>query len=53
LKLVQQALNHADMKSTLRYAHVTGPEVSDALQLIADRKQNPLKKSLKLQDGGG
>jgi integrase len=35
LKLVQRALNHADIKSTLRYAHVLDSEVADALERVA------------------
>ena len=35
LKLVQRALNHADIKSTLRYAHVLDHEVADALERVA------------------
>ena len=34
LKLVQRALNHADLKSTLRYAHVLGEEVAEALEQV-------------------
>jgi len=32
LKLVQRALNHADLKTTLRYAHVQDEEVAAALE---------------------
>jgi integrase len=35
LKLVQRALNHHDIKSTLRYAHVLDSEVADALERVA------------------
>jgi site-specific recombinase XerD len=31
LKLVQRILNHSDIKTTTRYAHVAGAEVADAL----------------------
>jgi integrase len=34
LKLVQRALNHADLKTTSRYAHVLGSEVRDALERV-------------------
>jgi integrase len=34
LKLVQRALNHQDIKSTLRYAHVLDSEVADALERV-------------------
>ncbi len=32
LKLVQRALNHDDLKTTLRYAHVLDTEVAEALE---------------------
>jgi integrase len=32
LKLVQRALNHADLQSTLRYAHVLDEDVAEALE---------------------
>ena len=35
VKLVQQALNHADIKSTLRYAHVLDDEVAAAIERVA------------------
>lgn len=41
LKLVQKALNHADIKTTTRYAHVIDDEVTKAL----DRFQKSRKKS--------
>jgi integrase len=41
LKLVQRALNHADIKSTLRYAHVLDSEVADALERVAQRRKKP------------
>jgi integrase len=34
LKLVQRALNHADVKTTVRYAHVLDDEVADALERV-------------------
>jgi integrase len=37
LKLVQRALNHSNIQSTLRYAHVQDAEVADALE----RNQSP------------
>jgi integrase len=39
LKLVQQALNHRDIKTTTRYAHVLNDEVAEALQRIATAGQ--------------
>jgi integrase len=41
LKLVQKALNHADIKTTTKYAHVLASEVADALE----RLQKSQKKS--------
>jgi integrase len=35
LKLVQRALNHSDIKTTTRYAHVLDAEVSAAMQTLA------------------
>jgi integrase len=35
LKLVQKALNHADIASTLRYAHVLDTEVAAAVERVA------------------
>jgi len=34
LKLVQKALNHADIKTTTRYAHVLTEEVAEALETL-------------------
>ena len=41
LKLVQRALNHADIKTTARYAHVLDEDIAVAL----DRVQKSRKKS--------
>jgi integrase len=35
LKLVQKALNHRDIKSTLRYAHVLDEDVASAVEAVA------------------
>jgi hypothetical protein len=35
LKLVQRALNHSDIKTTMRYAHVLDEEVGDAVEKLA------------------
>ena len=35
LKLVQRALNHADIKSTLKYAHVLDEEIAAAVERVA------------------
>lgn len=39
LKLVQRALNHADIKTTVRYAHVLDQEVAAAMEGIARRQK--------------
>lgn len=36
LKLVQKALNHSDIKTTTRYAHVLDSEVATAMQELAE-----------------
>jgi integrase len=46
LKLVQKALNHRDIKTTLRYAHVLDQEVADAIERTA-KLRNRLRKNLK------
>ena len=35
LKLVQRMLNHADIRHTLRYAHVLDDEVADGFEQLA------------------
>jgi integrase len=35
LRLVQKALNHRDIKTTLRYAHVLDSEVAEAMERVA------------------
>jgi integrase len=39
LKLVQKALNHRDIKSTLRYAHVLDEDVAAAVERIAESRK--------------
>jgi integrase len=39
VKLVQKAMNHADIKSTLRYAHVLNSEVVDAVERVAKARR--------------
>lgn len=41
LKLVQRALNHRNIKTTLRYAHVLDDEVAAALERIGESRKNP------------
>jgi integrase len=38
LKLVQRALNHADIKTTTRYAHVLDAEVAEALERVTESR---------------
>ena len=46
LKLVQRALNHADIKTTVRYAHVGSDEVAVALESVqADQKSRNKSRS--------
>jgi integrase len=40
LKLVQKALNHADIKTTTRYAHVLDEEVAEALDGLQKSRKN-------------
>ncbi|WP_126978509.1 tyrosine-type recombinase/integrase [Frigidibacter oleivorans] len=39
VKLVQRTLNHADIKTTLRYAHVLDDEVAAGLEALANRRR--------------
>lgn len=41
LKLVMKAMNHADIKSTLRYAHVNDQEIAAAVERIAKSRSTP------------
>jgi integrase len=45
LKLVQRALNHADIATTTRYAHVLDSEVAEAMESIADKKSRSESRS--------
>ena len=45
LKLVQRALNHADLKTTTRYAHVLDDEVAEALERITESPNQSLNFS--------
>ena len=47
LKLVQKAMNHRSIKTTLRYAHVLDHEVADGMERAA-KLRKPLRKGLKL-----
>jgi integrase len=39
LKLVQRALNHANIKTTTRYAHVLDTEVAEALERVTESRK--------------
>jgi integrase len=39
LKLVQKAMNHRDIKSTLRYVHVLDEDVASAVQRVAESRK--------------
>jgi integrase len=47
LKLTQKAMNHADIKSTLRYAHVLDSEVAEALERVA-KSRTKSRRTLKV-----
>jgi integrase len=47
LKLVQHALNHADIKTTTRYAHVMTEEVAAALEAVQESRKKPRIQSRK------
>jgi integrase len=40
LKLVQKALNHADLKTTARYAHVLDTDIASAIESVAKAKNH-------------
>lgn len=44
LKLVQKALNHRDIKSTLRYAHVLDEDVAAAVERLAESRKKSRTK---------
>jgi integrase len=54
LKLVQRALNHADLKTTTRYAQVLDEELGQALDLLArsrDKTATPNRVSSPVRSG--
>ena len=48
LKLVQKALNHSDIKTTTKYAHVLNSEVAAGLEAVS-RKKSRKKSRTKLR----
>lgn len=47
LKLVQKAMNHRDIKSTLRYAHVLDEDVAKAVERVAKSRKKSRTKIVK------
>ena len=45
LKLVQRALNHRNIKTTLKYAHVSDDEVAAAMEAMARKRDTESQKS--------
>jgi integrase len=41
LKLTQRALNHADIRTTLKYAHVLDAEIATAVEGLAQSREKP------------
>lgn len=50
LKLVQKALNHRDIKSTLRYAHVLDEDVAVAVERLAESRKKSRNKIQKVSE---
>jgi integrase len=44
IRLVQRALNHANLKTTARYAHVLDGEVADAMERLAESRKKSRTK---------
>jgi integrase len=44
LKLVQRAMNHRDIKTTLRYAHVLDSEVAEGMERVAQSRKKSRSK---------
>jgi site-specific recombinase XerD len=45
LKLVQKALNHRNLKTTLKYAHVLHDEIAGAIEAMQEKREKSRKKS--------
>lgn len=45
LKLVQQALNHRNIKTTLKYAHVLDEEIASAVEAMQEKSEKSRKQS--------
>jgi len=46
LKLVQRALNHSDIKTTMRYAHVLDSDVAEALEELDESRRKSRSRKL-------
>lgn len=53
LKMVQKALNHADLKTTSRYAHVLDEEVASAMEALHQAQNRDTKSRKKSRTGNG
>jgi integrase len=47
LKLVSKALNHADIKTTMRYAHVLDEEIADAMQNLSQKSRKKSRTTIR------
>jgi len=45
LKLVQKAMNHADLKTTAKYAHVLDEEIASAIEEVAKSREKRVASS--------
>ena len=52
LKMVQKALNHADLKTTARYAHVLDEDVAEAIGFFAGPRSAKSTGNVVNVDGG-
>jgi site-specific recombinase XerD len=41
VKLVQKALNHADIRTTSKYAHVLTDEIAAAMERVTESRKSP------------
>ena len=48
LKLVQKALNHRDIRTTTRYAHVLDSEVAEAMERVAESRNQSRSRTVRI-----
>jgi integrase len=48
LKLVQKALNHRDIRTTMRYAHVLNDEVAEAMERVAESRNRSRSATVRI-----